>query len=232
MSAIKQFEDSETEPNMVKFLEAVTLDTSVAAGEDGVVDQVSLMTVHGSKGLEYPYVFLIGAEENIFPSFKSLEVGPTALEEERRLFYVAMTRAMKQLTITFAQGRMLWGSLKFNGPSQFLHEIPSSYYQWIAYQTGSKRNEYGSDNHVKFDDFDQTNPSGDDEVFYREKVYQTKRAPALSAYPSGSKILHALYGEGTVLDSEGLGQEEKVTIMFRDGIRKKFMVKFAPLQKV
>ncbi len=117
MSAIKQFEDSETEPNMVKFLEAITLDTSVADSEDGVVDQVSLMTVHGSKGLEYPYVFLIGAEENIFPSFKSLEVGPTALEEERRLFYVAMTRAMKQLTITFAQGRMLWGSLKFNGPS-------------------------------------------------------------------------------------------------------------------
>jgi DNA helicase-2/ATP-dependent DNA helicase PcrA len=232
MSAIKQFEDSETEPNMVKFLEAITLDTSVADSEDGVVDQVSLMTVHGSIGLEYPYVFLIGAEENIFPSFKSLEVGPTALEEERRLFYVAMTRAMKQLTITFAQGRMLWGSLKFNGPSQFLHEIPSSYYKWIAYQTGSKRNEFGYDNHVKFDDFDQTNPSGDDQVFYREKVYQTKRAPSLSVYPSGSKIVHALYGEGTVLDSEGLGQEEKVTIMFRDGIRKKFMVKFAPLQKV
>lgn len=228
MSAIKQFEDSETEPTLVKFLETITLDTTVS--EDGSSDQVSLMTVHGSKGLEYPYVFLIGIEENIFPSYKSLEVGPTAIEEERRLFYVAMTRAMKQLTITFAQGRLLWGSLKFNGPSQFLQEIPSQYYKWDFYQTGSKKAQF--DSYSKYDDFDQT-PSHQDDVYHSEKVYQSKRPVVTSAnYPSGSKIIHALYGEGTVLDSEGMGQDEKVTIMFRDGIRKKFMVKFAPLQKV
>ncbi len=228
MSAIKQFEDSETEPTLVKFLETITLDTTVS--EDGSSDQVSLMTVHGSKGLEYPYVFLIGIEENIFPSYKSLEVGPTAIEEERRLFYVAMTRAMKQLTITFAQGRLLWGSLKFNGPSQFLQEIPSQYYKWDFYQTGSKKAQF--DSYSKYDDFDQT-PSHQEDVYHTEKVYQSKRPVVTSAnYPSGSKIIHALYGEGTVLDSEGMGQDEKVTIMFRDGIRKKFMVKFAPLQKV
>ncbi|MCM2349503.1 MAG: UvrD-helicase domain-containing protein [Bacteriovoracaceae bacterium] len=228
MSAIKQFEDSETEPNMVKFLETITLDTTVA--EDGSTDQVSLMTVHGSKGLEYPYVFLIGIEENIFPSYKSLEVGPVALEEERRLFYVAMTRAMKQLTITFAQGRLLWGSLKFNGPSQFLHEIPSQYYKWDFYQTGSKKAQF--DSYARFDEFDQTPSYKSDDVYHSDKVYQTKKAVSnLANYPSGSKIIHALYGEGTVLDTEGLGQDEKVTILFRDGIRKKFMVKFAPLQK-
>lgn len=226
MSAITQFEDSETEPNLTKFLETITLDTTVT--EDGSSDQVSLMTVHGSKGLEYPYVFLIGIEENIFPSYKSLEVGPVALEEERRLFYVAMTRAMKQLTITFAQGRLLWGSLKFNGPSQFLHEIPSKYYRWDFYQTGSKRNQF--ENRNSYDDFDQTSYS--DDVYHEDKVYQTKKVVKdLANYPSGSRIVHALYGEGTVLDSEGLGQDEKVTILFRDGIRKKFMVKFAPLQK-
>lgn len=226
MSAITQFEETETEPNLTKFLETITLDTTVT--EDGSSDQVSLMTVHGSKGLEYPYVFLIGIEENIFPSYKSLEVGPTAIEEERRLFYVAMTRAMKQLTITFAQGRLLWGSLKFNGPSQFLHEIPSKYYQWEFYQTGSKKSQYES--HNNYDDFDQSSYS--DNVYHEEKVYQTKKVVKdLSNYPSGSRIVHALYGEGTVLDSEGLGQDEKVTILFRDGVRKKFMVKFAPLQK-
>ena len=231
MSAIKQYEDSEEEPNLVKFLETITLDTTVS--EDGSTDQVSLMTVHGSKGLEYPYVFLIGIEENIFPSYKSLEMGPVALEEERRLFYVAMTRAMKQLVITFAQGRLLWGSLKFNGPSQFLHEIPSKYYKWEFYQTGSKRAQF-NDYSQSYDDFDQrVSAEADDSVFYREKTYQTKKAVSnLANYPSGSKIVHALYGEGTVLDSEGLGQDEKVTILFRDGIRKKFMVKFAPLQKV
>lgn len=227
MSAIKQYEESETDPSLVKFLENITLDTTTS--EDGPQDQVSLMTVHGSKGLEYPYVFLIGAEENIFPSYKSLEVGPTAIEEERRLFYVAMTRAMKQLTITFAQGRMLWGSLKFNGPSQFLQEIPSQYYQWESYQTSSRKDEFRS--RYDFDEFDQTTPQNED-VYYQDKVYQQKKAPAKSSgYPSGSKIIHALYGEGTVLNSEGLGQDEKVTILFRDGIKKKFMVKFAPLQK-
>lgn len=227
MSAIKQYEDSDPEPNLTKFLEAITLDTTTA--EDGSNDQISLMTVHGSKGLEYPYVFLCGIEENIFPSYKSLEVGPVALEEERRLFYVAMTRAMKHLTITFAQGRLLWGSLKFNGPSQFLHEIPSHYYQWDFFQTGSKKSSF--ENFKNFDDYDQSSSSGDDS-FYREKVYQTKRTVTTANYPSGSKIIHALYGEGTVLDSEGMGQDEKVTIQFRDGMRKKFMVKFAPLQKV
>lgn len=227
MSAIKQFEESEPEPSLVKFLETITLDTTT---EEASGELISLMTVHGSKGLEYPYVFLIGVEENIFPSYKSLEVGPTAIEEERRLFYVAMTRAMKQLTITFAQGRMLWGSLKFNGPSQFLQEIPSRYYKWTNYQTGPRRSEFGGG--YSYDEFDQTNYDGGEEVYSRDKVYQQRRAPSQSNYPSGSKILHALYGEGTVLDSEGMGQDEKVTIQFRDGIRKKFMVKFAPLQKL
>lgn len=226
MSAVRQFEESETAPSLVKFLENITLDTTVTE-EDAPQDQISLMTVHGSKGLEYPYVFVIGNEENVFPSYKSLEVGPTAIEEERRLFYVAMTRAMKELTLTFAQGRMLWGSLKFNGPSQFLYEIPSEYYRWDFFQTGTKKS---SSDYRSFDDFDQSSP---DDEYSGEKVYQRKpAAPKGSSYPSGSKIIHALYGEGTVLDSEGLGQDEKVTIQFRDGMRKKFMVKFAPLQKV
>jgi DNA helicase-2/ATP-dependent DNA helicase PcrA len=229
MSAIKQYEESDMEPALVKFLENITLDTTTS--EDGPQDQVSLMTVHGSKGLEYPYVFLIGVEENIFPSYKSLEVGPTAIEEERRLFYVAMTRAMKQLTITFAQGRMLWGSLKFNGPSQFLQEIPSQYYTWESYQTSSRKDDFSSSRY-SFDEFDQS-PSHSEDVYYQDKVYQQKKAAISHGnYPSGSKIIHALYGEGLVLASEGMGQDEKVTIQFRDGIKKKFMVKFAPLQKV
>lgn len=228
MSAIKQHEEAEGEPSLVKFLENITLDSSDTEGD--ISDQVSLMTVHGSKGLEYSYVFLIGIEENIFPSYKSLESGPQALEEERRLFYVAMTRAMKQLTITFAQGRMLWGSLKFNGPSQFLHEIPSSYYVWSHFQTASKNG--GQHLTRDYDDFDQTNTYGE-ELFDQDKVYQRKKAPIVSSsYPSGSRIVHTLYGEGTILNTEGLGQDEKVTIQFRDGVRKKFMVKFAPLQKL
>ncbi len=227
-SALKQFEESTVEPTLEKFLEEITLDSNTSQ-ENGVVDEISLMTVHGSKGLEYPYVFLIAAEDNIFPSYKSLESGSSAIEEERRLFYVAMTRAMKELVITFSQARMLWGSLKFNGPSQFIYEIPSKYYRWIQHQSiGHKHSSEKFENY----DFDQTTNSYDD--FGSEKVYQRKVTPSLirSNYPTGSKIKHSLYGEGTVLDSEGSGDEEKVTILFKDGIRKKFMVKFAPLQKV
>jgi len=229
MSAIVQYEESDVEPSLVKFLENITLDNTVS--EDGSpVDEISLMTVHGSKGLEYPYVFLMAVEENIFPSYKSLESGPTAVEEERRLFYVAMTRAMKELVITFAQGRMLWGSLKFNGPSQFLYEIPPKYYNWIQFQTGPRKNEKSSSEDY---DFDQTSQDNDN-IYYQDKVYQRKSPviTKMSNFPSGSKVMHALYGEGTILDSEGMGQDEKVTILFRDGIRKKFMVKFAPLQRI
>jgi DNA helicase-2/ATP-dependent DNA helicase PcrA len=232
MSALKQFEDSTDTPNLTKFLETITLDseTEQAAGND----MVSLMTVHGSKGLEYPYVFLIGLEENIFPSFKSLESNSSmALEEERRLFYVAMTRAMKKLYICFAQGRMLWGSVKFNGPSQFLQEIPSDYYKWEFFQTGRQQTQSWGSKNRDYDDFSQETSYNDDQVFYQDKVYQQKKATKpTGAYPAGSKISHALYGAGTVLDSEGAGQDEKVTILFKDGIRKKFMVKFAPLQKL
>lgn len=232
MSALKQFEDSMETPNLTKFLETITLDSEAeqAAGND----MVSLMTVHGSKGLEYPYVFLIGLEENIFPSFKSLEsTSPMGLEEERRLFYVAMTRAMKKLYICFAQGRMLWGSVKFNGPSQFLQEIPEEYYKWEFFQTGRQQPQSWGSKSREYDDFSQETNYGDDQVFYQDKVYQQKKSTRpTGAYPAGSKISHALYGNGTVLDSEGVGQDEKVTIMFKDGVRKKFMVRFAPLQKL
>ena len=87
-------------------METITLDTTTEEEESN--GQVSLMTVHGSKGLEYPYVFVTGAEESIFPSYRAIEEGDMAIEEERRLFYVAMTRAMKELFITYARGRMLW----------------------------------------------------------------------------------------------------------------------------
>lgn len=225
LTAIKQHETSSDQPTLLGFLETITLDNNKE--EDGA-ESVALMTAHGSKGLEYPYIFLAGAEDNLFPSFRSLEAGGTAVEEERRLFYVAMTRAMKKLTITFAQGRMLWGSLKFNGPSQFIGEIPKNYLEWNFFGTGPQNKGR------TYDDFSQEHPDYDGDVFGGEKVYQQRKAPAPknSLYESGSKILHALYGEGTVLESEGTGADEKVMIMFRDGVKKRFMVKFAPLQRL
>lgn len=235
LSGIKQYEDSNENASLVGFLENIMLDSEAESEEfDG--QQLSLMTVHGSKGLEYPYVFVVGVEENVFPSYRSLEEGDETIEEERRLFYVAMTRAMQKLYITFAQGRMLWGQIKFNGPSRFLDEIPEEYFDWEFYKTDKKKKKNQS--YDEFKDFDY----GDDfsqiseienQVNSHEKTFvQTRRLEDIYTYPKGSKIKHGLYGNGEVLDSEGSGNQEKVVIKFQDGAKKKFMVKFAPLELV
>ncbi len=233
-SALKQFEESEKSPTLLGFLETITLDQSSDEDRELPQGEVALMTVHGAKGLEFNYVFVAGVEENVFPSYRSLEMGGQAEEEERRLFYVAMTRAMKKLYITFAQGRMLFGQLKFNGPSRFIHEIPNKFYEWIKVgQFGSESSDSGySWDNDDFDDFNQDTSYEDGEVVYRVdsgSSVVSKPEVIKSKFPKGAKVTHSLYGDGLVLESQGVGQDEKVVIKFRDGAKKKFMVKFAPL---
>ena len=231
LSGIKQFEQHNENPSLISFLETITLDSS-GSGEEGEEEQkeVSMMTIHGAKGLEYLYVFVIGAEETVFPSFQSIDNGEEAIEEERRLFYVAMTRAMNRLYILFAQGRMLWGQLKFNGPSRFLDEIPEEYYDWSSYNQNSaerpsKRKMRDGVDYA--DEFSQESKSIDS-----GSVSFGTKPLALSKFPKGIKVKHKLYGEGKVLETDGLGQDEKVVIIFNGGVRKKFLVKFAPIEKV
>tara|TARA_R110002072_G_scaffold288917_1_gene455615 strand:+ start:306453 stop:308723 length:2271 start_codon:yes stop_codon:yes gene_type:complete len=234
-SALKQYEESNKQPSLTGFLETITLDTTNSDDRVLSTGEVSLMTIHGAKGLEFGFVFVTGAEENVFPSYKSLESGAHAEEEERRLFYVAMTRAMEKLYITFAQGRMLFGQLKFNGPSRFIQEIPPKFYHWKK-EMGSaseQGNDLYSNRNSKDDEFKEDWEFSQETSFEEgEVVYQSESKEILknnSKFPSGSKVVHTLYGEGKVLDSEGFGNEEKVVIKFNDGARKKFMVKFAPL---
>jgi DNA helicase-2/ATP-dependent DNA helicase PcrA len=232
LSAIKQFEDINKNATLLGFLETITLDSN--KDENNIDGEVSLMTIHGAKGLEYPYVFVAGIEETVFPSYQSMENGEEAIEEERRLFYVAMTRAMKRLYLLFAQGRMLWGSVKFNGPSRFLMEVPEAYYTWETYKTNkSNAPSYASDDIDYSDEFSQ-------ESFTKEEPKKTTTKKKLKTdfeidilkpeYPQGCMVKHQLYGEGVVITSDGIGQNEKVTIQFNDGMKKKFMVKFAPLE--
>jgi len=219
LSAIKQFEETVEKPTLLDFLETITLDTSTSEEQ---VREVSMMTIHGAKGLEYSYVFVCGVEENVFPSFQSTENGDEAIEEERRLFYVAMTRAMKKLYILFAQSRMLWGSIKFNGPSRFLDEIPEEYYKWL--NVGGRKNRLPE---KSFEDFSQAGSSIEEVgVSYASKPKLKRK------YEVGSTVKHKLYGVGKVLECEGLGQDEKIVILFPEGTRKKFLVKFAPLEVV
>src|SRR5690606_23045797 len=114
-------------------------------------------------------------------------------------------------------------------PSQFINELPKTHIEWTFQGTGSSigkadRNQY---------DFDQSAPDYDGDVYRVERTYQQRSVPKVSAqYPSGVKVLHALYGEGLVVESEGAGADEKILIKFKDGVNKRFMVKFAPLQRL
>ncbi len=220
-NAISQFEMSDPDANLQAFLETITLDQSSQQDEDSKLGEVSLMTIHGAKGLEFNHVFVTGSEENVFPSYQSMENGDEGIEEERRLFYVAMTRAMQRLYISFAQARMLFGQLRFNGPSRFIHEIPNKFYHWE--KVGGGRQQFFDDD--SSDDWDDASDPEYDEPVYRVET----RAPANNKYPKGSKVIHSLYGEGKILASEGPSGEERVTIQFRDGAKKKFMAKFAQL---
>lgn len=226
LNAIKQFEEIEDNPNLTGFLETITLESEVPDGEER--DQVSMMTTHGSKGLEYHYVFVGGCEETIFPSFQSIEDGEEGLEEERRLFYVAMTRAMKRLYMCFAQGRMLWGSIRFNGPSRFIDEIPEEFYQWKSIGKSRPKPKPKS----SFSDFDYSNEFSQESTYEGGDVSYVSAKPKYEyKFPKASKINHKLYGEGIVLDVEGVDKDEKVVIKFKNGAQKKFLVKFAPLEK-
>jgi DNA helicase II / ATP-dependent DNA helicase PcrA len=222
-SAIKQFEESYENPSIATFLESVTLDQSrdEVEGEGGSkTGEVSLMTVHGAKGLEFPYVFLTGAEENVFPSYRALDEGATGEEEERRLFYVAMTRAMKKLWICFAQGRMLFGQVKFNGPSRFLNEVDPKYFKWVR-QSKKPAQEFYQDS--SWNDFNQ------DQAYDDMPIYEVKASAPNLKYPKGSRVSHSLYGEGVVKNSSKSGPDEIVVIQFYDGSSKKFSAKHAPL---
>lgn len=229
LNAIKYYEEGKEAPNLEGFLETVALDKTEDSEESSADGEVVLMTIHSSKGLEFPVVFVTGVEENLFPSIKSLEQGSNGLEEERRLFYVAMTRAMGTLYLTFAQARMLFGSLKFNGPSRFLDEIPNKLYDWIRprpMEGGSSSSSYVSDGVDYSDEYSQV--SYEDDTYH----YQIESGQSGQKYPVGTQLVHSLYGEGTVLECEGHENDEKVLIKFRDGTTKKFMASFAPLVKI
>lgn len=229
LSGIRQYEEIEETPSIVGYLETITLDTTVE-GDSEIGEQVSMMTTHGSKGLEYHYVFVTGCEETVFPSFQSMD-DEQGLEEERRLFYVAMTRAMKKLYICFADARMLWGSIRFNGASRFIDEIPEDYYKWISLKKGnsvqaSKKPKKKTGYFDLSDEFSQVNEYESEEI-----SYVSSKPADVYKFPVGSGIIHKLYGGGKVLNVEGYGKDEKVVILFEDGARKKFLVKFAPLEK-
>ncbi|WP_245605266.1 ATP-dependent helicase [Thermonema rossianum] len=209
------------------FLQEVALLTSVDEAEDDE-EAVSLMTVHGAKGLEFRQVYVVGMEEELFPSYISSGTAEE-LEEERRLFYVAMTRAKERLTLSFAKKRYIYGNLKDRTPSRFLQEIPPAYLDWRGSMASSR-------------------PNGDDTKAHLASAIrqykQNQMPPKATSYrppadfqPSdiglvveGARVEHKKFGFGRVLTVEGSGDGKKATIQFDEVGQKTLLLKFAKLR--
>ena len=203
-------------------------------------NKIVLMTVHAAKGLEFPYVYVAGMEENLFPS-ESMNDTADKIEEERRLFYVALTRAQKAVTVSYAQNRRKWGSEESNRPSRFLREIDRKYY---AVEPDTDNNRY--------DPFPQTKFRQSDFQTYRQPQEQrswqrpVRPAPVASTHtpspgfaPSpvaalqvGQRVEHDRFGFGIILSMEGDGPNRKAVVDFENGGQKTLLLKFAKLRIV
>ena len=204
------------------FLQQVLLYTSEDKDKDKDADKVSLMTIHAAKGLEFPYVFVVGMEEQIFPSF--LAMSRPELEEERRLFYVAVTRAEKQVTLSYAQTRFNNGQRMGGEVSRFIEEIDPEYIETPDKKTGTlPRAFFNAGKPTQSLSHSVTQPS-------KPRTATIPNTPAqISAIMPGMKVHHDKFGTGKVLNIEGAGDSRKATVFFEGSGQKQLMLKFAKL---
>ena len=213
-----------------EFLQQVLLYTSEDKDKDKDADKVSLMTIHAAKGLEFPYVFVVGMEEQIFPSF--LAMSRPELEEERRLFYVAVTRAEKQVTLSYAQTRFNNGQRMGGEVSRFVEEIDSEYIE-----IPSQRRSTPEPGTLPRAFFNAGKPEPEPSRFKKKTVTTfVKRGPAVANSPAainaiipGMKVQHEKFGIGKVLGIEGEGDSRKAAVFFEGVGQKQLMLKFAKL---
>lgn len=240
ISGLKEFTVSKAESDEFASLSEFMMDVALLtdADNDNSEDKnyVTLMTIHSSKGLEFPHVFLVGLEENLFPSQMALQ-SRTETEEERRLFYVAVTRAMKSCTLTYASSRFQWGNLTSSEPSRFIDEIDPKYLHFEAPQRGQGRSlssgitsnrSLGGLNKT----FDAPRPAA---VTPRNlKPIATVRGGASDnlEYKVGYNVLHDRFGKGKITKIEGQGADKKATIFFPHHGAKTLLLRFANLTVV
>ncbi|PLX74888.1 MAG: ATP-dependent DNA helicase PcrA [Desulfuromonas sp.] len=211
-----------SEGSLVDYLEQVALMTDLDS-YDGSLDRVTLMTLHAAKGLEFPIVLMVGMEEGLFPHSRTTD-GDEDLEEERRLCYVGMTRAMEKLHLTHARRRRIYGDYQFNPPSRFLAEIPS---ELIDRPEPAGLHRPASHNLASL--FDQAEVLGDDdELPFKEEVRLVPDAE--QGLRIGLAVRHVKFGVGTVRRLEGSGDNQKVIVYFHRVGPKKLLVKFAGLE--
>lgn len=228
-----------------QFLQQVLLLTSEDKDEDKDADKVSLMTIHAAKGLEFPYVYVAGLEENLFPSFMSIS-SRQELEEERRLFYVAVTRAERQLTLSYAMTRYQYGNSSCQEMSRFVEEIDPKYIEMPQRKTqfpkpgvlpkafqGVKGVKWSPEAERDFQRKPAPEPQKPRRLQPKSSLPQGPTAPntaaEINAIQVGMRVRHAKFGEGKVLTIEGSGSERKATIFFDQVGQKTMMLVYAKL---
>ena len=228
-----------------EFLESISLLSNVDVAEDEVSNKVALMTAHSAKGLEFPYVFVCGMEENLFPS-GGWSLTEKDLEEERRLFYVALTRAKKAVALTFAQTRMRNGKHESNAPSRFLREIAPQYIQNPLRKDDFMTAPDPEDDHPGFrfgrrpesknliTPVRPTRPTTREAVLNRPlppKVPDAEFVPdPMSSFHPGDRIEHNRFGVGKVLEITGTIPELKAKVVFDRYGEKLLLLKYAKIR--
>jgi DNA helicase-2/ATP-dependent DNA helicase PcrA len=241
-NAILQFEDErEDEATLQTFLEEMAL-ISDADKSDDEIEAVTLMTLHLSKGLEFKNVFVVGLEEGLFPSGRSLDekADPTQLEEERRICYVGMTRARENLFLSYAKSRRVYGQEEFRPVSRFIGEIPEKF---LTANAAIKRPSFLDKYAAKYGDEmplphlteKKSKPADvfhnyEDDDFNDDSFGGESNRP--NDYKKGERVRHPIFGVGSIFQIEGSGTEQKVSVLFQDRSLKKFMVKHARLERV
>ncbi|NJB35747.1 ATP-dependent helicase [Croceivirga sp. JEA036] len=255
LNGIKDFVEGQKEVadatgSLTEFLEDVALATDMDKDTEDE-DRVALMTIHLAKGLEFPYVYIVGMEEDLFPSAMSMNTR-SELEEERRLFYVALTRAEKQAYLTYTQNRYRWGKLIDAEPSRFIEEIDEQFIEsLVPVNDGYRYKSLINDNiwgEVDKSKLRQVKPvSGTPPKVQGPNANQLRKLRKLkpnlsesasstnSADPNlieGAMVNHTRFGRGKVLNIEGVGNDKKAEIQFDSGNIKKLLLRFAKLEVI
>ena len=220
LSVAKDYMDSNPDGNLQDFLENVALVSDVDDFESSD-SKVTLMTLHSAKGLEFPVVFLAGLDEGLFPHSRTL-MDPEQIEEERRLAYVGITRAERQLYVTNAVTRTMYGRISAYMPSRFLGEIPPELVEEYKRKSAMPQSR-------------MTSVPGQQRVSILSKPVATslpKKHAVTDSFAKGDKVRHKIWGIGTVLDVIGDGPNMQMKIQFPTKGVRQVVVKYAPLEKV
>lgn len=250
LNSIKEFEENQREldqgeVSLAHFMEDVALMTDQDQDDPSDREKVALMTIHLAKGLEFPYVFIVGLEENLFPNMMSVN-SRVDLEEERRLFYVALTRAEKEAILTYAQMRYRWGKLVDNEPSRFLEEIDEQYLiqnlpefsPFVDPGQMAALNQRKEGLNPKPQARPKAKSTGGAYQSTKRNLTPLKQedhsgqAANTLNLSKGQRVKHQRFGLGVIVDLEGQGPNQKALIAFENVGEKKLLLKFARLERL